>query len=133
MTKAVIDKQIIITVNNEVGALSEVTGILAEASINLFAICAYDVENKGVIMFVEQDNKTAAQLLRAKNYDVREEEIILLTLDNKPGALQAVAGRIADAGIDMTLLYGSADKKSKTTRVVIISEDNQAALMAIKG
>jgi hypothetical protein len=132
MTHAILDKQLIITVNNQIGTLAEITKLLAASGINLVAICAYGVDNKGFVMFVSEDNHQAKALLESKHYDVREEEVLLLSLDNKPGTLQSITEKIAGVGIDVTLIYGSVDKKGKTSRIVVISEDNQAVLMALK-
>jgi len=132
MTTAALKKQLIITVDNRVGTLAEVSEVVSSSGINLIAVCAYAVDNKGVIMFVSEDNKTAKRLLKAKDYDVREEEIILLSVDNKPGALQAVTQRIANLGIDLTLIYGSVEQKGKTSRIALISESNKTVLAAIK-
>ena len=128
---AELDKQLMVTIDNKVGTLAQVTNVVSACGINLIAVCAYAVDNKGVIMFVCDDNKQAKKLLKAKKYDVREEEVVLLSLDNKPGALQTISRKIAAVGIDLTLLYGSVDKEGKTSRVVLISEDNKAVLMAI--
>lgn len=132
MIEAILGKQLIITVDNKVGTLAEVSGVVSSSGINLVAVCAYAVDNKGVIMFVSEDNKKAAKLLKEKKYNVREEGVILLTLDNKPGELQRITKKIAEAGIDLTLIYGSVEKKGKTSRIVLISEDNEAVLARIK-
>lgn len=132
MAKAVLDKQLIITVDNKVGTLAEVSNVISSSGINLIAVCAYAVDNKGFIMFVSEDNNKAKELLKARKYNLREEEVILISLENKPGALQAITQRIADAGIDITLIYGSVEKKGKTSQLALISEDNQAVLTAIK-
>ena len=132
IVNAVKDYQIIITVDNKVGTLAEITSVVASSGINLTAICAYAADNKGLIMFVSDNNNLAKKLLKAKKYDIREEEVVLLSLDNKPGALQSVTEKIADLGIDLNLLYGSVDKAGKTSRVVLISEDNDAVLTALK-
>ena len=132
MVNAELSKQLIVTVDNRVGTLAEISEVVASSGINLIAVCAYAVDNKGVVMFVSEDNKTAKKLLKAKGYEIRDEEVILLTVDNKPGSLQATTQRIALAGIDLTLIYGSVEKKGKTSRIVLISEDNKAVLTAIK-
>ena len=116
---AVKDIQIIITVNNQVGTLAEITSAVAASGINLVAICAYAADNKGVIMFVCDNNNLAKRILKAKKYDIREEEVVLVSLDNQPGALQSVTERIAELGIDLNLLYGSVDRSGKTSRVII--------------
>ena len=132
MTSATVSKQLIITVNNKVGTLAEVTSVVSNVGINLIAVCAYAVDNKGVIIFVTEDNNQARKLLKDEKYDVREEEVILLVLDNKPGELQKVTEKISKAGIDLTLIYASVAKGGRTSRIVLISEDNRAVLTTIK-
>ena len=126
------DKQIIITVDNRVGTLAEITSTVAASGINLLAVCAYAADNRGLIMFVCDNNELAKKILKAKKYDIREEDVISIALENRPGALQAVTKRIADLGVDLNLLYGSVDKSGKVSRVVLISEDNDAVLAALK-
>ncbi len=132
MIRADLNKQLVVTVDNHVGTLAEVTGVISSSGINLIAVCAYAVDNKGVIMFVSEDNDRAQKLLKTKKYDLREEEVVLVSIDNKPGTLQGLSQRIAKAGIDMTLIYGSVASGERTSRLVIISEDNRAVLAAIK-
>jgi len=132
MTDAILSTQLMINVNNKVGTVAEVSSTISASGINLIAVCAYAIDNNGFIMFVTEDNKKAKKLLIDKKYDVREEEVVLLNIDNKPGALHAVTQRIADCGIDLTLLYGSVERKGKKSQVVLISENNNAVLAAIK-
>ena len=132
MTNAVMSKQLIITVNNKVGTLAEVTHVVSSVGINLIAVCAYAVDNKGVIIFVTEDNSKAKKLLQDKKYDVREEDVILLSIDNKPGELEKVTQKIAKAGIDVTLLYGSVEQRGKTSRLILVSENNKAAFAAVQ-
>ena len=132
MVSAKLSKQLIITVNNKVGTLAEITGVISSSGINLIAVCAYAVDNTGFIMFVSEDNKQAKELLEAKGYNIREEEVILVSLPNKAGVLQSITQKIAEAGIDLTLIYGSVDEKGKSPRLVLISENNKAVLTIIK-
>ena len=132
MINAILDSQLMITVNNKVGTLAEVTSVIAASKINLIAISAYAVDNVGHIVFVTENNKEAKKLLKSKKYEVLEEGVVLVTLDHKPGALQAVTTKIAQAGLDLTLIYGSVEKEGIISRVVMISEDNQSLLMTIR-
>ena len=131
MSNAIKEKQLMITVDNRVGTLAEITATIAASGINLLALCAYAVDNKGVIMFVSDNNNEAKKLLKSKRYDVREEEVIVVSLSNKPGALQNISKKIADVGIDLNLAYGSVDQNGKTSRMVLITEDNDSVLMAL--
>ena len=132
MIKAALDKQLLVTVDNQVGVLAHLIEVISLAGINMVAICAYAVANQGIIMIVTENNEKAKGLLMAKGYQVREEEVIVLTVENKPGALQTLTQRIADAGIDVTLVYGSVEKNLSTTRIVLLSQYNNAILKALK-
>ncbi len=132
MVKATLGKQLMISVGNRVGALAEASSLVSDAGINLVAVCAYVIDNKGFILFVTEDNEKAKNILKAKKYDVREEDVIIVTLSNKPGTLKSVTEKIANAGIDLTLLYGSVEEKGKTSKVVLVSENNELAYAAIK-
>jgi len=132
MITAALDKQLMITVDNKVGTLAEITRVIASAGINLVAACAYAIDNQGFIIFVTEDNDSALKLLEEKGYNVRVEEAVLASLGNEPGALQMISEKIADAGIDLTLIYGSVEKGNKTSRIVMVSEDNQALLAIVR-
>ena len=132
MIRAEMSKQLVITVDNRVGTLAEVTRAVSASGINLIALCAYAVDNKGVIMFVSEDNDKALKILKAKKYDLREEPVVLVTIDNKPGTLQSLTEKIAAAGIDITLIYASVAKGDSASRFVLISEDNRLVLATLK-
>jgi hypothetical protein len=132
MIKVEIDRQLMIRAKNETGKLSQITNLLSANNINIIAICAYSLEGAFALMFVTEDNNAAKSLLESKHYKVEEEEVILLTMENKPGALQRVTDQIACAGIDLSLLYGSVDGSSDLGKVVLISRNNYDAVLVIK-
>ncbi len=132
MVKAELGTQLVIAVDNRVGALAEAARIVAGAKINLLAVCAYVIESKGFILFVTEDNQKAKEALKKKHYEVKEEEVVCVSVDNKPGTLEVVAEKIAKAGIDIRLIYGTADKSSKTNSLIILAENNKAALATIQ-
>ena len=132
MINAELSKQLMILVNNAVGSLAEVTSVVSSSGINLIALCAYEVEGKVAIMVVTADNNESKKLLEKQGFAVQEQEVILLTIANKPGALQRVTDLLAESGISLSLIYGSVDEKSDTSRIIIIAEDNMDAMVIIK-
>jgi len=132
MIKAVLERQLMVQVNNDVGMLASVTSIITSTGINLLANCAYAIDEKAAFMFVTDDNNGARKLLEAKNIKVEEEEVILLSIDNKPGVLRAVTDKMAEAGINLTLMYGSVDPDAEIARLVMVSKNNLDVMMLIK-
>ena len=132
MISAELDKQLMIMVSNSIGSLAEVMSVIAASGINLVALCAYEVGNKVAVMFVTEDNNAAKKLLEKQGFHVQEEEVVLLSIDNKPGALQSVTEKIAGAGISLKLIYGSVEKKGTTTRIIMIADNNLDVMVIIK-
>lgn len=132
MIKAEIGRQLMIRVGNEVGSLADITTIIAHEDINLVAICAYEVEGNVALMFVTEDNNNAKKVLERQGYNVREEEVVLLSVDNRPGALQLVTSKIAEAGISLHLIYGSVNSSDDVTRLILISNNNMEVMLLVK-
>ena len=132
MISVELDRQLMISLDDNVGSLAEVTNMISASGINMVAICAYAANQKVAIMFVTEDNNGARKILEDQGYNVREEEVILLSVENKPGALQAVTDKIAEAGINLKLIYGSVAKEGKVSRIVLISENNMDVMMMIR-
>ena len=132
MITAKLDKQLMMTADNETGLLAAVTSTIAAAGINLVASCAYAIDDTAAFMIVTGDNNAAKKLLESHNFDVREEEVILLSIDNKPGVLRKVTEKIAEAGIDLILMYGSVDPGAEIACIVLVSRNNLDVMMLIK-
>jgi len=132
MIKAVLEKQLMISVENDIGMLAAVTSIITSTGINLLANCAYAVNDKAAFMFITDDNNAARKLLESHNIIVQEEECVLLSIDNKPGVLRAVTDKMAEEGIDLTLMYGSVDPSAEIARLVLVSKNNLDVMMLIK-
>ena len=132
MIKAELARQLMVRGDNEIGMLAQITRVISKSEINLVALCAYSIGSNVAVMFVTDDNNEAKRLLTAKGYDIQEEEVILLSIDNQPGALQKVTDKIAEAGIDLTLVYGSVDESAAVNRSVVISSNNLEVMMIIK-
>lgn len=132
MIKVELARQLMVRGDNEIGMLAQITRVISKSEINLVALCAYSIGSNVAVMFVTDDNNEAKRLLAAKGYDIQEEEVILLSIDNQPGALQRVTDKIAEAGIDLTLVYGSVDESAAVNRSVVISSNNLEVMMIIR-
>ena len=132
MVHADFGRQLMISIHNSVGSLAEVTNAISAYGINFVALCAYAVGEQVAVMFVTEENNEAKRLLQEKGFIVNEEEVILLSLANKPGALQMVTNKLAEAAIDLKLIYGSVEKQSDISRIVLIADYNLEAMMIIK-
>ena len=130
MTRARKVKEISFTMPNKVGLLSEVTTAVAGAKVNITAICAYAMENSAYFMLTVDSNARAKKALALLGVGIEERDVVEVEMANKPGELQKVAGKIADADIDIEYMYGTA-KAGKMALCVLKTSDDQKMIKII--
>ena len=132
MAKASKAKQINLTLPNEVGTLAKVSSVIGGAKVNINAICAWgDKEKAYFYMVVDRHIKVKNALTKAK-FTVADEEVILVEMPNRPGEMQKVAEKIADAGTDILYTYGSAGS-GRTSFCVFKTDNDKKAIKLIQG
>jgi hypothetical protein len=129
MAKARKVKEISFSIFNRVGLLSEVTAAVAKAKVNINAICAYAMENNAFFMLTSSSNAKAKKALAPLGLAIEEKDVVEVEMSNKPGELQKVAKKIADAGINIQYVYATAGGGKVTC--VFKSADDPAAIKVI--
>lgn len=99
--------QLIVTAQSKPGVLAKVARTLADAGVNITAICAGESAGRGKIRMVVSDPGRAKQALAGAKIRCGEEPALLLSLDDRPGALAAVASRLSAAKINIKCAYAS--------------------------
>ncbi len=128
-------KELVVVDTNKIGVLARISKILAEHGINIEAIAGYAKENKqdAEIMLVADDHLRASDALKKEKYkSVIEREVVIVELENKAGALKIISAKLADAGIDIKHIYGTACTSSCPSKIVLSTSDNEKTLLAVK-
>jgi hypothetical protein len=113
---------------NAPGALASAAEALAAADINIDGSCAVLCNGEGVVHFlIEGDHTGAKAALGAAGVEVRsEQEVVVVELEDRPGALGQATRRLADAGVNIELQY-----LATRTRAVFGADDVEAARQAL--
>jgi hypothetical protein len=130
MAKAKKSKQLNFSMRNRVGLLSEISAAIADAKVGMNAVCAYGMEGKAYFMIITDGNAKAKKALGALGADVTEDDVISVEMSNKTGELKKVAKKIADAGVNIYYMYGTAGT-GKSSVCVFATADNNKAIRAI--
>jgi hypothetical protein len=130
MAKARKVKEISFTMPNKVGLLSEVTAAIAKAKGNINAICAYGMGNAAYFMLTTNSHAKAKKALAPLGVTIEEKNVIEVVVQDKPGELQKVAKKIADAGIDIEYMYATASS-GKAETCIFMTADNPKAIKVI--
>lgn len=125
-------KQLTVTTQDRPGMLKEVSQVIAAQGVNIDAICAYGMQGKAVFYVITQDNIKAKQALLAKKWQVEEDEVVMLDLENKPGALAEISAKLKDKNVNLKYCYGTTCAGSSPGRFILKADDNDAALAALK-
>lgn len=126
-------KGIIVTVENKIGVLADMSNILADQGINIEAVKGYAENKSAKIMLVTEDSQRAIDALKKKGYkSAVEDEVIMIELENAPGALKGITAKLASQGIDIKYIYGTTCLGPCSARLVLSTSDNEKALVALK-
>ena len=97
--------QLSVFLENKVGALSEIIGILSENNINLKAINIAETSDYGIVRIIADDTRKAAAVLSAMDYVVSASEICIAKVPDKVGGLNGVLKIFSDNGIQIEYMY----------------------------
>lgn len=109
---------------NSPGALAGVCRLLSNERVNILAV---GLEPGGQLRMVVDNTLHAVSALRAANHAVTERPAILLNLPNEPGALAKTLALVAQAGVNVDYVYGSAAEGASGSTVVLGVNDAQRA------
>lgn len=98
-------ERIVILARDEVGVLSDVTGVLAQANVNLESINTQVNGEHGTIIISTDDTDRALVALAEAGYSAVTDDALLIRLKDEPGALARVAQRFGDAGINIRSVH----------------------------
>jgi len=118
---------------NKPGVLAQILGEFARAKINITAITMMDSVEHGVMRIIFAAPKKAKEVLSKLNMPYNETEVLCVTLDNKAGALAAVAEKLAKNHINISYAYCTAGAKGGRTTGVLKVADVKKAMRILIG
>jgi len=121
--------EIYVVMENRPSMLGDLCSYLAENEINIEAIGVFHDTAK---LFVKNLNK-AVKLLQKLNYTTELRDVLLIDLENRPGALAELATKLGDEGINVEYCYGTLSKKTNLTSVILDVSDIERAVKILGG
>ncbi|MGE0644597.1 MAG: ACT domain-containing protein [Nitrospira sp.] len=124
--------QLVISGQSKPGALAKVTAVLGEAGINIKSFSAPEVTGAGKLRLLVADLDGARAALRAAKIKFGEETALLLSLENKPGALRKVADLLTKSRINIKCGYCTPSREGKRAIVVLTVSNTDKALSILR-
>ncbi len=103
-------KNITIHLDDHPGALAEMGEALGKSVVNIDGICGVSCEGVGVLHILVEDAAAARSAIEQAGFDVEaERDVLVVNIVDRPGELGNIARKLADAGINLDLLYLTAN------------------------
>lgn len=125
--------QLVISEQSKPGVIAQVASVLGDAGVNIKAFSAPEVTRKGKLRFLVADLGGARVALKKAKIKFSEETALVLSLENKPGALNEVADLLTKARINITCGYCTPSREGKRAIVVLTLSNTQKALNLLRG
>ena len=98
-------KQIGVKMENQPGALHQVTELLKLEGVNIRAISVLDPGEDALVRMMVDDPERACNALTSKGLDFFQEEVVAVEVPDHPGGLHVVLGSLKEMGINVLQLY----------------------------
>ena len=97
---------LVIEVDNEPGALAQVAQAISDAGVNIAAATCVGPGALAELHILVPHAEAARHALALSNLAVtREREVVVVEVDDRPGILAELAGKVAANGVNLDLVY----------------------------
>ena len=125
-------EQISVFLENKTGRLSEVTGILSEAGVNIRALALADTSDFGVLRLIVDNNEKAVAVLKENGFTVGKTEVVAVEVEDKPGGLHNILKTLRGQGINVEYMYAYVRHTGKDAVMIFRFDNNQGAVDVLK-
>lgn len=119
-------KELVVMAKNQPGEVHKIAITLGKNGVNMLAVCAYNLADEGRIHFVVNDHVKGMNVLKKMKYKVSEGDVLILELKHSPGELARMTKILAEAGINIEILYGSGSTYPSAQLVMGVSDLKKA-------
>lgn len=125
-------KQIVVSIENALGRLHEVTRALGDAGINLRALNLVDTGAFGQLRLLVSDVAKARRILMEMQIPAFINEVLVAEIEDKPGSLSKVLKMVKDANIQVTYMYAFTGFSAGNAIMVFRFSDNDRAIEVLQ-
>jgi hypothetical protein len=125
-------KQISAWVADRPGMLAKVAESLGAKGIAIRAFMASVMDGRGFVRVVVDRPAAAKRIFLAHGWKTTEDDVVEVTIPDRPGALGAVADRLGRSGINIQYAYLWTSKTAQRVNLYLSVPDVKAALKALR-
>jgi hypothetical protein len=125
-------KQISAWIEDRPGMLGQVAAALGEKGISIRAFMAAVMDGRGFVRVVVDKPAAAKRIFAAHGWRTTEDDVVEVTVPDRPGALGEVADRLGAAGVNIAYAYLGTGGTARKVNLYLAVPDVRAALSALR-
>lgn len=125
-------RQLSVFIENKQGRLAKITGLLADAGVDLIALSIADTTNFGILRCIVDDPDRAVKALKDGGFTASLAEVFVVEVPDKPGGLSDVLSALDEAHLSVEYLYSFVWTQDENALILFRVEDIDGALKKFK-
>ena len=125
-------KQLSVFIENKKGRLAKITGVLADAGIDLIALSIADTTNFGIMRGIVKDPDKAVNILKENGFTASLAEGFVVEVPDEPGGLSNVLQLLDEADVSIEYLYSFVFAQNENALILFRVEDIDGAVAKLK-
>lgn len=126
-------KQITAWVESKPGELGRITSALGKAKVNIMAFSGWSIAGESPLHLLVSSPAKTKKVLERLGIRCTEEEVLCVTVPDRPGRLGEIGMRLGAANINVDYGYGSVAERGRKADIVLAVTDLAGAAKALRG
>jgi hypothetical protein len=118
-----IKRQYTLYLPNKPGTFVKFARLLAKEGVNLEGISVAESTDTALVQVIVSNASKTKKILKKANFSYTEQDVAVLALAHKPGALADLADKLGKAHVNINYIYATATDDQKETCVVVSAND----------
>lgn len=125
-------KQVSVFLENKLGRLATVAGVLGDNGIDISAMALADTTNFGILRMIVNDPDKAVAILKEADFTVSTTDVLAVEVDDRPGGLASVLEVLQDHDIGIEYAYSFIKRAGDKAFILFRVEDPDKAVKLLK-
>jgi hypothetical protein len=127
--------EVVVQLEDRIGALADLGELLGRHDVDIRALAAVKMaRGRALVHLVVEPADVAVRALRENALvPERVREVLLVTLEDEPGALGRYCRRLADASINLEAVYMAGERNGAKVLVLAVSDLQAARELPARG
>lgn len=125
-------KQLAVFVENKPGSLREVTSVMNEKNVNIYAFACFDTPEFCIFRVVAEHPEEVKKVLTSRGFVTKVCDVLAVNLKDELGGLDGLLQALAESNISINYTYTSFSREGQIPVVILNTEEIDATENVLK-